>query len=200
MNGRLCAAIRRIETATPVANRPSAIPVAVRLSLCTIAIATIVQIADPVDDGGDDVGRAEYDDRHPEDGEAVQPVDHATNLWTDPEGSEKSTAFAKGGFSCQIGIMTAPNERRGSNDRRVLDRRVTIRGDRPGAERRTNADRRTGLERRLAILSAEGQIREALRLLTEVIDRGAAPDDEQRSLESALVRLRYALDRLEEEE
>jgi hypothetical protein len=116
------------------------------------------------------------------------------------EGRKKATAFAKGGFSCQIGIMTAPNDRRGSNDRRVLDRRVTIRGDRPVAERRTNGERRTGLERRLAILSAEGQIREALRLLTEVIDRGAARDDEQRSLESALVRLRYALDRLEEEE
>lgn len=95
--------------------------------------------------------------------------------------------------------MTAPNERRGSNERRTLNRRGAIRGERAGVERRNNADRRTGLERRLAILSAEGQIREALRLLTEVIDRGA-PDDEQRSLESALVRLRYALDRLQEEE
>ena len=96
--------------------------------------------------------------------------------------------------------MTAPNERRASNDRRVLNRRVTIRGERQSGERRTNGDRRTGLERRLAILSAEGQIREALRLLTEVIDRGETPDEEQRSLEGALVRLRYALDRLEEEE
>jgi hypothetical protein len=95
--------------------------------------------------------------------------------------------------------MTAPNERRGSTDRRLLERRVTIRSERAGAERRLNGDRRTGLERRLAILSAEGQIREALRLLTEVIDRGAAPDEERRSLESAMVRLRYALDRLEEE-
>ena len=95
--------------------------------------------------------------------------------------------------------MTVPNERRGSTDRRALNRRVTGRGERTGAERRTNGDRRTGLERRLAILSAEGQIHEALRLLTEVIDRGAAPDETQRSLESAMVRLRYALDRLEEE-
>jgi hypothetical protein len=96
--------------------------------------------------------------------------------------------------------MTAPNERRGSNDRRLLNRRAGARSERPSAERRTNGDRRTGLERRLAILSAEGQIHEALRLLTEVIDSGSAPDDEQRSLESALVRLRYALDRLEEED
>jgi hypothetical protein len=95
--------------------------------------------------------------------------------------------------------MTVPHERRGTGDRRVVDRRTSIRGEHSTAERRRNSDRRTGLERRLAILSAEGQIREALRLLTEVIDRGAGPDDEQRSLESAMVRLRYALDRLEEE-
>ncbi len=96
--------------------------------------------------------------------------------------------------------MAVPNERRGSNDRRLLNRRAGARAERPPAERRTNGDRRTGLERRLAILSAEGQIHEALRLLTEVIDRGSAPDEEQRSLESAMVRLRYALDRLEAEE
>ncbi len=95
--------------------------------------------------------------------------------------------------------MTAPNERRGSNDRRLLNRRGA-RKERPPADRRSNGDRRTGLERRLAILSAEGQIHEALRLLTEVIDRGASQDEEQRSLESAMVRLRYALDRLEEED
>jgi len=96
--------------------------------------------------------------------------------------------------------MTVPNDRRASNERRILNRRVTIRGERSGGERRINGDRRNGLDRRLAIISAEGQIREALRLLTEVIDRGEAPEEEQRSLESALVRLRYALDRLEEEE
>jgi len=95
--------------------------------------------------------------------------------------------------------MTVPNERRGSSDRRVLNRRGGGRGERTAAERRNNGDRRTGLERRLALLSAEGQIHEALRLITEIIDRGAPPDDERRSLESAMVRLRYALDRLQEE-
>jgi len=94
--------------------------------------------------------------------------------------------------------MTVPNERRGSADRRILNRRGG-RGERTAAERRTNGDRRTGLERRLALLSAEGQIHEVLRLITEIIDRGAPPDDERRSLESAMVRLRYALDRLQEE-
>ncbi len=100
----------------------------------------------------------------------------------------------------QIGAMTVPQDRRGSTDRRVVSRRVSTRSDRAGTERRANGDRRTGLERRLAILSAEGQIREALRLLTEVIDHSSAPDEERRSLESAMVRLRYALDRLETED
>ena len=95
--------------------------------------------------------------------------------------------------------MTLPHDRRGSSDRRILNRRATGRGERAGIERRGTGDRRTGLERRLAILSAEGQIREALRLITEIIDRGAPPEDERRSLESAMVRLRYALDRLDEE-
>ncbi|HET9707474.1 MAG TPA: hypothetical protein VFP39_04135 [Gemmatimonadales bacterium] len=95
--------------------------------------------------------------------------------------------------------MTAPHERRGSRDRRAVDRRASVRGERTTVERRSNGDRRTGLERRLAVLSAEGQIREALRLITEIIDRRAPPDDERRSLESAIVRLRYALDRLQEE-
>jgi hypothetical protein len=95
--------------------------------------------------------------------------------------------------------MTVPNERRGSADRRVLNRRGSGRGERTVTERRSTGDRRTGLERRLALLSAEGQIHEALRLISEIIDRGAPPDDERRSLESAMVRLRYALDRLQEE-
>lgn len=95
--------------------------------------------------------------------------------------------------------MTVPHERRGARDRRAIDRRSAVRGERTGAERRSNGDRRTGLERRLALLSAEGQIHEVLRLITEIIDRGAPPDDERRSLESAMVRLRYALDRLQEE-
>jgi hypothetical protein len=95
--------------------------------------------------------------------------------------------------------MTLPHERRGSADRRALDRRGGGRGERTAAERRTNGDRRTGLERRLALLSAESQIHEALRLITEILDRDAPPDTERRSLESAMVRLRFALDRLHEE-
>lgn len=94
--------------------------------------------------------------------------------------------------------MTAPNERRRLSDRRtVLDRRSGApRPGQPAVERRIG-ERRTGQERRLSILSAEDQIDEALRLLTRVVETGSLPDEERRSLEAAMVRLRFALDRLE---
>lgn len=95
--------------------------------------------------------------------------------------------------------MTVPHERRRANERRALERRNLTAAQRAAIERRATLDRRSGLERRLSILSAEGQIHEALRLLTQVIERGAIPDEEQRGLESAMVRLRFALDRLGDE-
>jgi len=96
--------------------------------------------------------------------------------------------------------MTAPNERRRLSDRRsVLDRRSSAQrpGQQPAVERRIG-ERRTGQERRLSILSAEDQIDEAVRLLTRVVETGSLPDEERRSLEAAMVRLRFALDRLEQ--
>jgi hypothetical protein len=65
-------------------------------------------------------------------------------------------------------------------------------------DRRVYDDRRSGAERRLSILSAGDQIREALRLLTRVVESGSAQEQEQRTLEAAMLRLRFALDRLEE--
>jgi hypothetical protein len=94
--------------------------------------------------------------------------------------------------------VTAPNERRRPQGRRnPSDRRNgAARSERtPQGERRLNGERRSGAERRL---SAEDQIRESLRLLTRVIESDATHDEERRSLEGALVRLRFALDRLEE--
>jgi hypothetical protein len=96
--------------------------------------------------------------------------------------------------------MTAPNERRRLNDRRtVLDRRSGApRPGQPPAVERRSSERRSGQERRLSILSAEDQIDEAVRLLTRVVETGSLPDEERRSLEAAMVRLRFALDRLEQ--
>jgi hypothetical protein len=96
--------------------------------------------------------------------------------------------------------MTAPNDRRRADRRTVLDRRASAPrpGQQPAVERRLTGDRRSGNERRLSILSAEDQIGEALRLLTYVVETGPLPDEERRSLEAAMVRLRFALDRLEQ--
>lgn len=95
--------------------------------------------------------------------------------------------------------MTAPNERRLTDRRTALDRRASAPrpGPQPAVERR-RGERRMGRERRLSILSAEDQIGEALRLLTYVVETGPLPDEERRSLEAAMVRLRFALDRLEQ--
>lgn len=96
--------------------------------------------------------------------------------------------------------MSVPNERRHFGDRRIiLERRsgASRLGQQP-VERRIPGDRRSGQERRMSILSAEDQIDEALRLLTGVVDTGSLPDEERRSLEAAMVRLRFALDRLDQ--
>lgn len=97
--------------------------------------------------------------------------------------------------------MTVPNERRRLSDRRTLLERRSgdpRTGQQPSVERRLTGDRRSGQERRLSILSAEDQIDEAVRLLTHVVETGSLPDEERRSLEAAMVRLRFALDRLEQ--
>src|SRR3989442_13925948 len=121
-----------------------------------------------------------------------------------PESGERGhrslvRALAESRFSCQIEYMTFPDDRRSIIERRALERRAGL-GARPyGGERRMNGERRSGLERRLSVLNAEGQIHEALRLLTQAIDRRIMPDDELRLLESAMVRLRFSLDQLDDE-
>ncbi len=96
--------------------------------------------------------------------------------------------------------MPASHERRLTSERRnLLDRRAGAAAhERPSVDRRRISERRAGIERRLAIQSAEDQIHTALRLLTRVIEMGAVTEQELRTLESAMLRLRFALDRLEE--
>jgi hypothetical protein len=96
--------------------------------------------------------------------------------------------------------MTAPNERRLTIERRTpLNRRMTVeQQERPAVDRRRKSERRAGIERRLSIQSASDQIRLALRLLTRVVEMGAVTEQELRTLESAMLRLRFALDRLQE--
>jgi hypothetical protein len=79
--------------------------------------------------------------------------------------------------------MTVANRRRGA-DRRVKSVTVDI-------------ERRSGLDRRLIVESATAQIHAVLELLTQLADMGALRDDSRRLLDTAMLRLRYALERIE---
>lgn len=114
--------------------------------------------------------------------------------------------------------MTAPDlnvpepDRRDRSERRLLidrrsgvDRRQSLGVGRPGLERRARDDRRVVgerrafLERRLSLQSAGDQIRGALKLITTAIDSGTVPEKQRRGLDAAMLRLRFALERLESE-
>ncbi len=79
--------------------------------------------------------------------------------------------------------MTVANRRRGA-DRRLKDMAVQI-------------ERRSGLDRRMIVESATAQIHAVLELLTQLADQGALRDDSRRLLDTAVLRLRYALERME---
>ena len=81
--------------------------------------------------------------------------------------------------------MTVANRRRGA-ERRVKDVEVEI-------------ERRSGLDRRLLVESTTAQIHAVLELLTQIADQGSLPDDSRRLLDTAMLRLRYALERMEPE-
>lgn len=81
--------------------------------------------------------------------------------------------------------MTVANRRRGA-DRRMTDVPVEI-------------ERRSGLDRRMIVESATAQIHAVLELLTQLADQGALRDDSRRLLDTAMLRLRYALERMEPE-
>ncbi|HEV8511593.1 MAG TPA: hypothetical protein VGQ48_14160 [Gemmatimonadales bacterium] len=81
--------------------------------------------------------------------------------------------------------MTVANRRRGA-DRRVKTVSVDM-------------ERRSGLDRRLIVESATAQIHAVLELLTQLADMGALRDDSRRLLDTAMLRLRYALERMEPE-
>jgi hypothetical protein len=81
--------------------------------------------------------------------------------------------------------MTVANRRRGA-DRRIKNEPVEI-------------ERRSGLDRRMIVESATAQIHVVLELLTELADMGALRDDSRRLLDTAMLRLRYALERIEPE-
>jgi len=62
-----------------------------------------------------------------------------------------------------------------------------------------DVERRSGLDRRMIVESATAQIHAVLELLTQLADMGALRDDSRRLLDTAVLRLRYALERMEPE-
>ena len=91
-------------------------------------------------------------------------------------------------------------ERRTGNERRSAERRVstgqTALERRAGAERRSLRTRRTMLDRRTEE-TAEEHLRNALQLLGNIAEAAVLNDELRRDLDSAMLRLRFAVDRLE---
>ena len=93
--------------------------------------------------------------------------------------------------------MTAPKmERRDSDRRSGADQRAELAP--VGVERR-KSDRRQGIERRLALQSAAGQLQTAMGLLLQVRDSASLNDEERRLLDTAMLRLRFAVERMASE-
>ena len=79
---------------------------------------------------------------------------------------------------------------------------MTVANRRRGAERRVKnvpveAERRSGLDRRMIVESAAAQIHAVLELLTQLADMGALRDESRRLLDTAVLRLRFALEKME---
>ncbi len=83
-------------------------------------------------------------------------------------------------------------DRRGGADRRKEQTPVEL-------ERRKGSRRRTGLERRLELETAGDQIHAALGLLTYALDQGILLDVDRWLLQTAVVRLRLAVQQLGDE-
>jgi hypothetical protein len=97
--------------------------------------------------------------------------------------------------------MSAPElDRRGLADRRLLlDRRSGVDESAEATGERRNSERRAGIERRLALQSAADQMETAIGLLMRIAESGALSDEDLRLLDTAMLRLRFAAERLERE-
>jgi hypothetical protein len=93
--------------------------------------------------------------------------------------------------------MTAPKfERRDTDRRSGEDKRID---HMPVSAEHRKSDRRQGIERRLALQSAAGQLQTAMGLLLQLSDSAALNDEERRMLDTAMLRLRFAVERMASE-
>ena len=82
--------------------------------------------------------------------------------------------------------MTVANRRRGTPDRRTKDIQVQV-------------ERRSGIDRRLGVESATAQMHAVMELLAQIADAGVLRDDNRRLLDTAMIRVRFAIERMEPE-
>ena len=85
---------------------------------------------------------------------------------------------------------------RRSSDRRLNDRRISDRSLTVHSERRSGVDRRGSPERRVPLQTPADHVQWAIDLVARVAESGEMGDAELRALDAAIVRLRFALDRL----
>jgi hypothetical protein len=83
------------------------------------------------------------------------------------------------------------SERRGGADRRSQQKPADV-------EHRSGGERRTGLTRRLELETAADQVHAALGLLTYALEQGMLLDLDRWLLETAVARLRLAVEQLGE--
>ncbi|MGH7529211.1 MAG: hypothetical protein ACREMN_02415 [Gemmatimonadales bacterium] len=89
-------------------------------------------------------------------------------------------------------------ERRSGKDRRVNRTPVDI--DRRSGDDRRSGERRSGIDRRLALASGATQMQAALGILVQLAQSRSLNDEDRRLLDTAVLRLRFAADRLEDAE
>ena len=96
---------------------------------------------------------------------------------------------------------------RRSSDRRLTDRRIAdgrqnangialVHGERRSGMDRRSSDRRGSPERRVPLQTPADQVRWAIDLVARVAESGEMGEAELRALDAAIVRLRFALERL----
>lgn len=95
------------------------------------------------------------------------------------------------------GDRRARIERRSGKERRGDAKPVPVERRKGGDRRRS--ERRKGIDRRLALQSGAVQMQTALGLLAQLAQSRSLSDEDRRLLDTAMLRLRFASERLEED-
>jgi hypothetical protein len=93
--------------------------------------------------------------------------------------------------------VTVPGfDRRDTSERRSIPDRRSGADELPRDGERRKSPRRSGVERRLALQSSAGQMQIAIGLLLRLAESSALNDEQRRLLDTAMLRLRFAIERI----